>query len=169
MTFAWANWCLALKHKTLASEIMNVNGKQNLDARFLRSQDGSYSRLHGCRAISHHAHWKGRRVTWLWMTCHASGVAFLKNCGWWLISGPSLTTHQNPTSPTWMGALIHGNFWKDHAETRSEEHKGMGGRRSSGVTSWPEAPRIHLMCQHQVVRAGRRTGISYEVVFSFEV
>lgn len=33
-----------------------------------------------------------------------------------LSGGQSLTTHQNPTRPTWIGALIHGNFWKDQAE-----------------------------------------------------
>lgn len=28
-------------------------------------------------------------------------------------AGQSLTTHQNPTRLTWIGALIHGNLWKD--------------------------------------------------------
>lgn len=42
-----------------------------------------------------------------------------------LSGGPSLTTHQNPTKLTWIGALIHGNFWKDQAEKRMSGTKAV--------------------------------------------
>lgn len=43
-----------------------------------------------------------------------------------LSGGPSPTTHQNPTRLTWMGALIHGNLWKDKSEKWQRHTKAAG-------------------------------------------
>lgn len=48
----------------------------------------------------------------------------------------SVKTHQNPTRLTWIGALIHGNLWKDKAEKWMRGTKAVNSH--TRVASWPQ-------------------------------